>query len=76
MTLRPTRVRKLVKVLAKMGFSLERVHGSHMIFKHVDGRITVVPRHGKEEIGRGLLRQIASELRISPDELARMIDEV
>jgi predicted RNA binding protein YcfA (HicA-like mRNA interferase family) len=35
--------------------------------------MTVVPRHGNEELGRGLLRKIALDLRMSPEELARRL---
>lgn len=73
---RPTKVRKVLKVLDKLGFKLARVHGSHLIFKHTDGRMTVVPRHGNEELGRGLLRKIAEDMRVSPDEFATMLDEI
>lgn len=75
MPLRPTKVRKVLKALDTLGFSLARVHGSHLVFKHTDGRMTVVPRHGNEEIGRGLLRKIAEDIRISPDDFARMLEE-
>jgi predicted RNA binding protein YcfA (HicA-like mRNA interferase family) len=37
--------------------------------------MTVVPRHGNEEIGRGLLRKIAEDIRVSPDDFARILDE-
>ena len=76
MPLGPTKVRKVLKVLDEIGFRLARVHGSHLIFKHPYGRMTVVPRHGNEEIGRGLLRKIAEEMRISPEEFARMLEEI
>lgn len=76
MPLRPTKVRKVLRVLDDLGFKLARVHGSHLIFKHLDGRMTVVPRHGNEELGRGLLRKVAEDMRVSPDEFARMLDEV
>jgi predicted RNA binding protein YcfA (HicA-like mRNA interferase family) len=72
--LRPTKVRKVVKALAGLGFTLERIHGSHLVFKHPDGRITVVPRHGNEEIGRGLLRKIALDLRMSAEKFAEMLE--
>lgn len=75
MALKPTKVRKVVKALDRLGFSLVRVRGSHLVFKHTDGRMTVVPRHGNEEIGRGLLRKIAEDIRVSPDDFARTIDE-
>ncbi|MCG2719911.1 MAG: type II toxin-antitoxin system HicA family toxin [Nanoarchaeota archaeon] len=29
---------------------------SHIRYKHSDGRITVVPVHGNEKIGKGLLK--------------------
>ncbi len=75
MPLRPTKVRKVLGVLDGLGFKLVRVHGSHLIFKHSDGRMTVVPRHGNEELGRGLLRKIAEDVRISSDEFATMLEE-
>ena len=74
LSLRPTKVRKVIKALTKLGFKLERIHGSHLVFKHADGRVTVVPRHGNEEIGRGLLRKIAIDLRMSPEELGRILE--
>ncbi|MGI0080610.1 MAG: type II toxin-antitoxin system HicA family toxin [Nitrososphaerales archaeon] len=33
----------MTRALGKLGFKLERIHGSHLIFRHSDGRITVVP---------------------------------
>jgi predicted RNA binding protein YcfA (HicA-like mRNA interferase family) len=72
--LRPTKVRKVAKALAELGFKLERVHGSHLVFKHEDGRMTVVPRHGNEEIGRGLLRKIAEEIGLSSEDFARLLE--
>ena len=66
---------KSLKALDKLGFRLERTHGSHLIFRHPDGRITVVPRHSNEEIGRGLLRKIAIDLRLSSDEFGEILEE-
>ena len=75
MPLRPTKVRKVVRALDTLGFRLVRAHGSHLIFKHKDGRMTVVPRHGNEEIGRGLLRKIAEDIRVSPEDFAKILEE-
>lgn len=63
-----------MKALTKLGFTLERIHGSHLVFKHADGRITVVPRHGNQEIGRGLLRKIALDLRMAIEEFVQLVD--
>jgi len=73
--LRPTKVRKVIKALDRLGFILARTHGSHLVFKHPDGRMTVVPRHGNEEVGRGLLRKIAEDIGVSPVDLAEIIEE-
>lgn len=71
----PAKVRDVVKALGKLGFRLERIQGNHLIFKHSDGRITVVPRHGNQEIGGGLLRKIAWDLGLIPEEFAKLIEE-
>ncbi len=52
------KARQLAKVLAKLGFKLIRQEGSHMFFKHPDGRTTLIPNHSGEEIDRGLLNKI------------------
>ena len=66
--LSPIRSRDLFRILSDLGFELRRQHGSHTIWAHEDGRVTVVPVHGSEEIGRGLLRQILRDIKLSPDE--------
>ncbi len=50
--------KELGKLLEKLGFKFDHQTGSHMVFKHSDGRITVIPNHQGEEIGPGLLNKI------------------
>ncbi len=50
--------KELGKILEKLGFALNHQSGSHMVFRHSDGRITVIPIHAGEEIGPGLLNKI------------------
>ncbi len=65
---------ELARILAKLGFSLVRQEGSHMLFKHPDGRVTVIPNHPGEEIRRGLLNKIIKEdLKIERDEFLRLV---
>ncbi|MCL7414348.1 MAG: type II toxin-antitoxin system HicA family toxin [ANME-2 cluster archaeon] len=61
----PISGRKMCKVLEKLGF--EKIHqvGSHARYVHVDGRKTVVPLHGNEDIGVGLLKEILAQAMIS-----------
>ena len=64
----PISGRKLCKILEKLGF--EKIHhiGSHARYKHPDGRKTVVPVHGDEELGKGLLGEILKQTKISREE--------
>ena len=50
--------REMSKILEKMGFQCTRQEGSHMFYLHNDGRTTVIPNHGGEDIDRGLLNKI------------------
>jgi len=50
------KAKDIIRVLKVLGFFEVRTKGSHIFFKHPDGRTTLVPRHGGENISRGLLR--------------------
>jgi len=59
---------KLIKAFTKMGFTKIRQTGSHIVMKHVDGRIAIIPNH--KEIKKGTLRNgILKPLRITVEEL-------
>jgi predicted RNA binding protein YcfA (HicA-like mRNA interferase family) len=73
--LRPLPARKILKALSKLGFRLVRQKGSHIILKHPDGRLTVVPMHAREEIGPGLLRKIAFDAKLSQSQLIKLIEQ-
>lgn len=64
----PVSWRRVVRALVKLGFVPVRQRGSHLVLKREDGRVTVVPIHGGEEIGRGLLRKIAFDAGLSLEE--------
>ena len=46
--------------------------GSHVRFKHPDGRRTVVPIHSNEKLGKGLLRQILNQIELSKEEFEKL----
>lgn len=50
--------KEFFKILEKLGFQLIRQRGSHVFFRHPDGRTTTVPNHPGEDIDRGLLNKI------------------
>lgn len=73
MSLRPLPARKIIKVLEKIGFKPVRQQGSHVILKHADGRVTVVPVHKGEQIGRGLLSKIIKDAGITKEEFLNIL---
>lgn len=58
----PLKSAEVIRVLTRMGFERIRQKGSHIFFRHPDGRSTIVPMHKGEDIGRGLLRKILQEI--------------
>ena len=67
------KARDIIRVLKMLKFFEIRTKGSHIFFKHIDGRTTVIPKHGGEDIGRGLLRQIFKEINVSPEEFLNLL---
>ncbi|MFB3765654.1 MAG: type II toxin-antitoxin system HicA family toxin [Methanotrichaceae archaeon] len=74
--LRPVEAERVVKALAKIGFQIVRQHGSHLVMKHSDGLVTVVPIHKGEMLGRGILLKIAKDAQISKEELIQLLDNI
>ena len=65
---------EISKMLKKLGFEFVRQEGSHMFFRHSDGRTTVIPNHPGEEIGKGLLNKIIKkDLQISREEFEKFV---
>ena len=66
--------RELFKILNKLGFEKIRQEGSHVFFRHPDGRTTVVPNHPREKLDRGLLNKvIKKDVGISREEFMKCI---
>jgi predicted RNA binding protein YcfA (HicA-like mRNA interferase family) len=59
----------------KAGFKPVRQRGSHVILKRDDGRVTVVPIHRGEEIGRGLLSKIIKDVGLTKEEFLKLLQE-
>ena len=65
--------RKMCRVLETLGFELVRQKGSHMFYRHPDGRATVVPYHAGEDLGRGLMRSILRDIKLSRDDFLDLL---
>jgi predicted RNA binding protein YcfA (HicA-like mRNA interferase family) len=74
--LKPLPARKVIKILTSAGFKIARKHGSHIVLKHPDGRITVVPVHAAEKIGPGLLQKIIKDAKLTKEEFAQLLEKI
>lgn len=76
MSLKPQSAKKIIKALSKLGFKIVRKRGSHVVMKHADGRLTVVPVHVGEELGTGLLYKIIKESGLTKEEFSKLLETV
>ena len=63
--------KKLIKILISIGFIERDAQGSHVFFKHTDGRTTVVPIHNRE-LSKGLLRKILNDVQLTVEEYEKL----
>ncbi len=71
--LTPVSPKHLEKILLKLGFERIRQKGSHVYYRHSDGRRTTIPFHGNEEIGPVLLRKILKEIELAREEYQKLL---
>lgn len=64
--------RKIEKVLIKLGFNPRSGKGSHVVFKHPDGRRTVIPIHNRP-VRIGTLRAILKQIKLSTEEFLKLM---
>ena len=63
-------------LLLRLGFVAVRQKGSHVFYRHPDGRTTTIPHHSGRDLSRPLIREILREIELTPEqfqeELAKM----
>ena len=69
---RNVKARELIKALERLGFKEAGKQGSHIRFKHIDGRWTQVAVHPKP-IPQGTLKKITRQAKISIEELVKLL---
>jgi predicted RNA binding protein YcfA (HicA-like mRNA interferase family) len=74
MKLKPLPTKKVIHTLEKLGFEKVRQRGSHVFFRHPDGRTTIVPVHKGEDVGRGLLQEIIKDTKVTKEEFLKYLD--
>jgi predicted RNA binding protein YcfA (HicA-like mRNA interferase family) len=55
-------------VLLRLGFTVVRQKGSHVFYRHPDGRTRTVPNHPGRDLARPLVREILREIGLTPEE--------
>jgi predicted RNA binding protein YcfA (HicA-like mRNA interferase family) len=67
--------RRVVRALESGGFRVVRIKGSHHIIEHPDDskRRAVIPVHGNEDLGRGLLRQIIDDVGLTVEQFLELL---
>lgn len=65
----------MIQVLSRMGFVQAHQKGSHVFFKHSDGRATTIPVHKGEDLGRGLIRSILRDIELKPKEFLKILNK-
>jgi predicted RNA binding protein YcfA (HicA-like mRNA interferase family) len=66
---------RLEKILLELGFHRQRQKGSHVFYRHPDGRYTTIPNHPGNDIPRELIRTILKEIKPSPEDYIRLLNE-
>jgi predicted RNA binding protein YcfA (HicA-like mRNA interferase family) len=61
--------REVAALLEGLGFAEVRQRGSHKQYRHPDGRGTSVPFHAGRDISPTLLRKIAKDIGLTPEQL-------
>ena len=69
---RNVKARELINALVRLGFEEVGKRGSHIRFKHKDGRWTQVAIHPKP-IPQGTLKAILRQAKISAEELIEIL---
>jgi predicted RNA binding protein YcfA (HicA-like mRNA interferase family) len=67
--------RTFERILLKWGFVVVRQKGSHVFYRHPDGRYTTLPHHKAQDISRPLIRKILNEIHMSPDAFVAALNE-
>jgi predicted RNA binding protein YcfA (HicA-like mRNA interferase family) len=60
--------RTMDALLLSLGFVAVRQRGSHVFYRHPDGRTTTVPNHPVRDLARPLIRAILRDIERTPDQ--------
>ena len=62
------------KILRKLGFTAVRQKGSHVFYRHPDGRVTTLPNHPARDLARPLVREILREIDLTIEQFLHELE--
>lgn len=62
------------KILTNLGFERIRQKGSHVFYRHSDGRTTTIPNHKGRDLARPLVREILKEIELSVNDFLAQLN--
>ncbi len=65
--------REICSVLEKLGFSIARQSGSHIIYKNSEGKRATVPFHGAKTLHPKILKSILKDTGLSIEDLEKLL---
>jgi len=65
--------RQIVTILERVGFSLARQSGSHMIYKNAAGKRVTVPFHGSKVLHPKVLQSILRDADLTLESLNKLL---
>jgi len=66
--------KNILTALKNNGFQTVRQKRSHVRLRHQDGRVTTIPIHSGQDIGKGLLRKILRDTELTINELLQELE--
>jgi predicted RNA binding protein YcfA (HicA-like mRNA interferase family) len=64
---------RLEKILLSLGFQKQRQKGSHVFYRHSDGRYTTIPHRPGKDLPRELIRTILKQINLSTDDFLELL---
>lgn len=68
--------KEVESLLFSLGFQKIRQKGSHVFYKHPDGRTTTVPHHPGRDLSKPLLRSILRDIRLSLQDFSNLLEKI
>ena len=65
--------RQICSVLEKLGFSIARQSGSHLIYKNPEGKRATVPFHAAKVLHPKVLKSIMRDAGLSAEDLEKLL---